>query len=71
MMVGSRFSVGSEIPRSLPVELHREIRAVEASLSEEEMTTLRWTLTWLEGRPVVTLDNGVQVGRPAHESDED
>lgn len=66
MMVGSRFSVGSDIPRSIPAPLQEEIRAVEASLSDDERARLRWTLTWLEGRPVVTLDNGVEVGTHAH-----
>ena len=32
---------------------------VEESLTEDERATLRWTLTWLENRPIVELDNGV------------
>jgi hypothetical protein len=67
MMVGSRFSVGADIPRALPESLHHDIRAIEATLSDEEKTSLRWTLTWLEGRPIVTLDNGVQVGADPHQ----
>ena len=63
MMVGSRFLVGADIPAAIPAPLHDDIRAVEARLSNEEKTSLRWTLTWLEGRPVVTLDNGIQVGQ--------
>jgi hypothetical protein len=66
MMVGSRFSVGADIPPSIPQSLHAEIRAVEDSLSDDERDTLRWTLTWLEGRPVVTLDNGTQIGSAGH-----
>jgi hypothetical protein len=69
MMVGSRFSVGSDIPRSIPAPLHEEIRAVEASLTDDERATLRWTLTWLEGRPIVTLDNGVEVGNRNHDDE--
>lgn len=69
-MVGSRFSVGSTIPGSLPLRLHDEIRAVEASLSDEEKRTLRWTLTWLESQPVVTLDNGIQLGSASSDEDD-
>lgn len=69
-MVGSRFSVGSDIPTSIPQALHAEIRLVETGLSEKDKATLRWTLTWLEGRPLVTLDNGVQVGSSPHSNEE-
>jgi hypothetical protein len=70
MMVGSRFSVGADIPPSIPQALHTEIREIEDRLTDDERATLRWTLTWLEGRPVVTLDNGTQIGSAGHE-DED
>lgn len=66
MMLGSRFSVGAPIPAAIPTPLHNEIRAIEAGLDESEASTLRWTLTWLEGRPVMTLDNGIQVGDAPH-----
>lgn len=62
MMLGSRFSVGAPLPRGLSAELEADVRRVEATLSEEERTHLRWTLTWLEGRPVLTLDNGLHLG---------
>ena len=58
MQVGSRFSVG-QIPRSIPSELAERIQQVEHSLTDDERSSLRWTLTWLENRPVVELDNGV------------
>ncbi|MGB1100942.1 MAG: hypothetical protein ACPG20_00450 [Pontimonas sp.] len=48
-------------PPSLPEPLRTEIEAIEARLSGQERETLRWTLTWLENRPVVTLDNGVTL----------
>lgn len=70
MMVGSRFSVGADIPSSIPQDFHAEIRAVEDSLSDDERVSLRWTLTWLEGRPVVTLDNGIQIGSASHSDDD-
>jgi hypothetical protein len=60
MRLGSRFSVG-ESPRSLSADVIINIRTVEESLSVEEAATLRWTLTWLENRPIATLDNGEVV----------
>ncbi len=68
MMVGSRFSVGADIPSSVPPHLQADIRAVEETLTDNERHTLRWTLTWLEGRPIITLDNGTQVGSVGHEN---
>ena len=58
MQLGSRFSVG-QTPRANPAELAARIQQVEDSLSDEERASLRWTLTWLENRAVVELDNGV------------
>lgn len=58
MQLGSRFSVG-QIPRSIPSELAERIQQIEDSLTDDERSSLRWTLTWLENRPVVELDNGV------------
>jgi hypothetical protein len=69
-MVGSRFSVGADIPSSITQDLHAHIRAVEDTLSDDERATLRWTLTWLEGRPIVTLDNGTQLGTVDDEDDD-
>jgi hypothetical protein len=66
MMLGSRFGVGGELPRGISAELEAQLRGVEESLSEEERSSLRWTLTWLEGRPVLTLDNGVQLGNTGY-----
>lgn len=57
MRVGSRFSVG-EIPTGLPDELITEIAHAEKSLSPTQREYFRWTLTWLEGRPILTLDDG-------------
>lgn len=58
MMLGGRFDVGVELPRGLPSSLEADIRVVEATLSDDDRTHKRWTLTWLEGRAVVTLDGG-------------
>jgi len=60
VQLGSRFSVG-QAPTSLPGSLIAEMETIEATLNDEERVTLRWTLTWLENRPVVTLDNGVTL----------
>lgn len=56
MQLGSRWSVRATAPRGLSDALLAEIARVEATLAAD--TTLRWTLTWLEGRPVVELDDG-------------
>ena len=58
MQLGSRWSVGATPPRGFTPELLTAIARVEAELSDEDAATLRWTVTWLEGRPTVELDNG-------------
>ena len=57
MQLGGRFSVG-QAPASLPQALREQIADIEATMSADEVRTLRWTITWLEGRPVVELDDG-------------
>jgi hypothetical protein len=59
MQLGSRWSVGQAAPARLPEELLAQIAEVEAGLPAG--TPLRWTLTWLEGRPVVELDDGTTL----------
>lgn len=61
MQLGSRFSVG-QAPLSLPAGLLEQIADVESGLADDQRASLRWTLTWLEGRPIVELDNGVRLG---------
>jgi hypothetical protein len=48
-------------PGSLPAHVLGAIGELEATLTDDERATLRWTLTWLEGQPVVELDNGAIV----------
>jgi hypothetical protein len=60
MQLGLRFSIG-HAPTTLPPSLLERIAEVEGTLSDEEKSTLRWTLTWLERRPIVELDNGVAL----------
>lgn len=61
MRIGGRFDVGGPFPSALPAELIQRVREVEATLPEAEKSTRRWTLTWLENRPVLTLDGGAHV----------
>jgi len=37
------------------------VAAVEIELAGLDTTGWRWTLTWLEGRPVVELDDGTTL----------
>jgi len=57
MKVGGRFDIGS-LADSLPEPLASDVRKIEAELTDEEKASKRWTLTWLEGKPIVELDNG-------------
>jgi hypothetical protein len=59
MQLGSRWSVGQPPPGRLPATLLEQIARVEAGLPAD--TTLRWTLTWLEGRPIAELDDGTTL----------
>jgi hypothetical protein len=42
------------------------IAEVEAELADADTATWRWTLTWLEGRPVVELDDGTTLRYDPH-----
>jgi hypothetical protein len=63
MQLGTRWSVGSESPSSLPVAVTASVRAVEAELKavDTDTTNWRWTLTWLERKPIVELDDGTVI----------
>ena len=67
MQLGTRWPVGGEPPRRLPEELVARIREVEAGLDAADAEGMRWTLTWLEGRPIVELDDGSMLRLP-HDS---
>jgi hypothetical protein len=66
MQLGTRWPVGDEPPSRLPEVMVGAIADVESELDEldrvagagVDTTNWRWTLTWLEGRPVVELDDG-------------
>jgi hypothetical protein len=58
--LGTRWSVGATPPAAVPSELVGRVRLVEDAL-EGESAEQTWTLTWLEGRPIATLDDGTTV----------
>jgi hypothetical protein len=60
MQLGGRFSIGDN-PRGVSENVLAQLRLVEATLSDEEKKSLRWTMTWLENRPILELDNGEVV----------
>lgn len=73
MQLGTRWTAGEQPPASVPAELHAAIAEVDA-VALAELAALpeadrgyapRWTLTWLERRPIAELDTGVWVRRLA------
>jgi len=60
MQLGTRWIAGEQPPAAVPQELHAQLAAVERDLPPGSPAP-RWTLTWLEGRPVAELDTGVIV----------
>lgn len=78
MQLGTRWTSGDDPPASVPAALRDQIAAVDASFSKDQLgqPPPRWTLTWLEGRPVAELDTGVIVtlnaeGRAFARNDDD
>ena len=67
MQLGTRWTSGSAAPSSVPEAMRSQIAAVEAALPIGPLgqPAPRWTLTWLEGRPVAELDTGVIVSLDA------
>lgn len=63
MQLGTRWSSGDEPPTAVPAVLRPEIAAVDAAMPADlyGQPRPRWTLTWLEGRPIAELDTGVIV----------
>jgi hypothetical protein len=63
MQLGTRWPVESVVPASLPEVVAAAVRAVEEELRADDVdaSTWRWTLTWLEGKPVVELDDGTVI----------
>lgn len=67
MQLGTRWTAREQPPAAVPAVLHAQIAAVEATLNPDGLSAPapRWTLTFLEGRPVAELDTGVIVAQDA------
>ncbi|CAN5532293.1 hypothetical protein BH10ACT4_BH10ACT4_07850 [soil metagenome] len=61
MQMGTRWAVGAEAPARLPKQVIDAVKSIEADLEGVDTSLLRWTLTWLEGNPVVELDDGTVI----------
>jgi len=61
MQLGTRWSVGETPPEKLTDAVVLAIRDAEAQLAEADTSQWRWTLTYLESRPVVQLDDGTTI----------
>jgi hypothetical protein len=66
MQLGTRWSVGATPPDRLPPAMLVAVAEVEAELTDVDTSTWRWTLTWLEGRPVAELDDGTTLRYDPH-----
>jgi len=61
MQLGTRWATGAVPPANLPEAVVLAIRDAEAQLAEADTSQWRWTLTYLESRPVVQLDDGTTI----------
>ena len=61
MQLGTRWVVGATPPDRMPAAMVAAIAEVEAEVADVDTETWRWTLTWLEGRPIVELDGGTTL----------
>jgi hypothetical protein len=63
MQLGTRWNVGGEPPSAVPEAMVVAVRAVEDELAQESVdaSDWRWTLTFLEGKPRVDLDDGTAI----------
>jgi hypothetical protein len=61
MQIGTRWKVGAEPPSRLPDSVKQAIAATEAEVQHLDTDKWRWTLTWLENRPVVELNDGTTI----------
>ncbi len=57
MQLGTRWAPGDVPPARLPETIVAAVSTVESSMGPALRSSgRRWTLTWLEGRPIVELD---------------
>ncbi len=63
MQLGTRWTVGGDSPDSLPEVVAYAVKTVEEELLALDIDTddWHWTLTWLEGKPVIELDDGTVI----------
>lgn len=63
MQLGTRWTSGDEPQKAVPEALRHGIRSVDETIPADQLgqPRPRWTLTWLEGRPIAELDTGVIV----------
>lgn len=63
MQLGTRWSVGGAVPGGLPAAVVEAVARVERELVDLKVDASgwRWTLTWLERKPVVELDDGTVI----------
>ena len=63
MQLGTRWTSGDQPPAAVPAALARGIHSVDEAFADDDLgqPRPRWTLTWLEGRPIAELDTGVIV----------
>lgn len=66
MQLGTRWTIRGQAPAGLPQAVLTAISGVEAEVfalasAEFDPSGWRWTLTWLEGRPVVELEDGTVI----------
>jgi hypothetical protein len=63
MQLGTRWTSGDEPPKAVPEALRHGIRSVDDTIPADlyGQPRPRWTLTWLEGKPIAELDTGVIV----------
>ena len=63
MQLGTRWPVGAAAPDRIPGPVRAAIRTVEAELEDVGPADdgWGWTLTYLEGQPIVDLDDGTRI----------
>ncbi len=61
MQLGTRWAVGATPPDRVPDAMVAAIAEVESEVAALDTASWRWTLTWLEGRPIVQLDDGTTL----------
>lgn len=63
MQLGTRWPAHTPEPGNLPDDVKAAIYEVERELQElpDDTSSWNWTLTYLENRPVVQLDDGTTI----------